>query len=319
MVSGFQQLKMEFTIYRTLAIQNYTPLEAIKVMQVFSSGDSILISNQKGDMEILDSRTRRNLWRMNVKTPVLSFILTKEKQLWFYGYNKIYFLDSSLNLKKVYTANANSFFEGPDGLIYSYGGGKLREFSKEGTLLQVTDIKEQYRSLFIHNSEFYYAGKTGLHIRNNKNELIKEPKEFSDYKISGFITLNDSTLIINTLGSGVILLNTNTWSYKQFNVENKFVANNIYTAIKKDNQLWLGTEAGILLLEINSLFGGTPIYQQWDKRNGLIRDHIKFLAVAHQNVWAFSDNGYSIIPKRYFSKNLKKTSNTFFEEHPCKR
>jgi signal transduction histidine kinase len=81
-----------------------------------------------------------------------------------------------------------------------------------------------------------------------------------------------------------------------FNKENHFVADNIYSTIVSDTLVLVGTEEGLMIIKKKSLITGKPDYLQWSEQDGLIDNIIRFIALGHQSIWAFTDNGYSIIP-----------------------
>ncbi len=288
-----------------LVIKNHELTEDSKIIQVSSIGDSVFISNQQGVLEILHGVTRQNLWHKELNSPVQAFFISKRNKIFLYSDVHIYVLNSSLNIEKTYTGDALTFAEDAYGDIWTFGNQSTNRFNSEGERLSRIILPLRHRAFILHDSLFFLAGKTGLSIRNKNLKIIKSLEEFSDYKITGFMTLADTLLMVNTMGSGFTLLNTKTFKHQKFDVENNFIANNIYTAVKKDSVLWLGTEAGIVRLNTESLLKKRPVYSRWDKKNGLISNDIKFLAIAKQNVWAFSDNGYSIIPNELLKEQQK--------------
>lgn len=277
-----------------------------KIMQVSSKDDSVFISDQRGFINIFNGTNKEPINGLTFNSPAQSFFWSRKNNLFIYSDINIYVLDSTLKIKHTHKGlDALSFVEDTNGSIWTFGNRMICRFSEDGDLLFQKILPAFYRTFTIHNSLFFLAEKTGLQVRSKELNLVRTYDEFSDYKITKLIPLNDSILMVNTQGSGFFLLNTANWTHEQYNSENKFIANTIYTAIKKESQLWLGTESGIVLLDINSLLNGKPAYKHWGKKNGLINNDVKFIAITNQNIWAFSDNGYSIIPKNTFESDIK--------------
>jgi signal transduction histidine kinase len=154
-----------------------------------------------------------------------------------------------------------------------------------------------YRSMLIDKTNIYLIARTGMHVYDKEFNRIKDLTELADYKFSEILDLNDSTLLLSSIGNGFFLLNKNTWKHTQYNARNKFVASDIYTTIKTDSTVWFGTEKGIIRTPINSLLKDAPMFQILTQKSDLVSDKTRHLLEVNDEIWAFDDHGYSAFPK----------------------
>ncbi|HYC87480.1 MAG TPA: histidine kinase, partial [Chryseosolibacter sp.] len=114
--------------------------------------------------------------------------------------------------------------------------------------------------------------------------------------ISDISVLNDTMLLFSTTGNGFIVYNTANRKSNHYHAGNNFIANNIYSILKKDSLLWIGTEKGLAVTSVASLLVGKPRYRFLNKSSGLGSNIVNFLADGGRAIWAFSDDGFSVIP-----------------------
>ncbi|HEY5825538.1 MAG TPA: ATP-binding protein, partial [Cyclobacteriaceae bacterium] len=125
--------------------------------------------------------------------------------------------------------------------------------------------------------------------------LYDKPKELGAYKITNIVSLSDKIDLLATMGNGFVLLN-NLKIMKKFNTQNEFMADNIYSVIKIDSLLLLGTEKGLISIKIPPLLKGNLSANHLSGKTGLLENKVNFLAAAKEVLWAFSENGISLVP-----------------------
>lgn len=280
-----------------LSIENYTAnLSKIKV--VASSHDKIYIGDQAGNVIVYNSITKTVLAKKKFDYTILSMFIDSRSNLWISDLATIYQFDPKFKLINRYpNLNSTDYFEDDQGNMWFNGSLHIGKFSPKGELLRNDSVNHVYRSILIHDSTIYTGGRIGLHIRDKESYRIKKiPREFINYKISDIQSINDSLIIISTIGNGFFLFNTLSESHIGYDSKNNFIANNIYSILKKDSLLWLGTEKGLAVIPLIALLQKRPKFSYLNDRNGLISKHINFITAGYKSVWAFSNNGFSIVP-----------------------
>ncbi|MBT1705494.1 sensor histidine kinase [Chryseosolibacter indicus] len=282
-------------------IQNYN-LNISKVKSLTYSKDRIFIGDQKGGLAVYDTKTRKVIKLISMGSTIMSLFRDGKNNLWVSDLNKIYRFDNDLNITKSYeNNNATDFFEDTEGLVWACGGLRVNKFDVEGREHR-NIVLDMYRSILTKDSSIYLGGRTGLTVLDKALQHKKKIKEFNDYKISDLIQLNDSTILLATIGNGFILFNSKTYNYTQYNSNSKFIADNIHATLIKDSLLWLGTEKGLAVTSIPSLIENKPDFKYLGKKSGLISNTINYIAEGYKSIWAFSTNGFSVIPDSLFNK-----------------
>lgn len=126
--------------------------------------------------------------------------------------------------------------------------------------------------------------------------MLASPPELENTKIRKIDLLNDSTAILSSIGNGPILLHLKKYSSEWLNTTKKFPADNIYAVTKADSALWLGTEKGVFKVNNDYLSEKNTPFDHLTALSGLLNNKIDFLVNTKKEIWAFSEDGISIIP-----------------------
>jgi signal transduction histidine kinase/ligand-binding sensor domain-containing protein len=290
-----------------ISIRGFTLPNGSKTKSVNSSGKHIIVGDKTGVVRFYDRKNFNICHEKSFDYNIMSVFSDSRQNFWISWHSAIVLFDSSFLLKKNFlNANANDFYETPDGSVWALGSQRLYQFNAAGDLLKEQIFYENiYRQTALCDSMLFLGGRLGVHVRNSKFNYLKSISELENFKISEILILNDTTVLFCTIGNGFTLLNTNSWKTVHHDAENNFIANNIYATIRKDSILWIGTEKGLVWASVRSLLSNKPEYKYLNKSSGLRSNTVNFLAATDDAVWAFSEDGFSVIPDTLaeFSKN----------------
>jgi signal transduction histidine kinase/ligand-binding sensor domain-containing protein len=277
--------------------QNILP-ESLKIRFVSATNDRVCVGTNKNSVLVFNSLGQEQE-RKSFSRRLFSMFVDRDKNLVVSDAGGTYLFDKNLTpTKKYLPASFTKFNQDPKGNIYTIQSGTgVSKFDSAFNFLSKTRLEFMCRTLWPDESHLYVATRDGLHIYDTAFHLLEEPKELLGHKISNIIKLNDSTLLLTTIGKGFGLFNVKSRKYLSYNTKNKFIANNIYSAVIVDSLVWFGTEKGIVRTNIRSLFSGHPTLDFIARQSGLISNQINHLAYVKENIWAFSDRGFSIIKK----------------------
>jgi len=288
-----------------LNIIQYKYPENSQIRIAVSNKSNVFMSDLKGNLYIYDAVKNRITDTKIFKDRVMSLYVDNKEQLWV-STSLISLMDSSKNIKKTIRSQSATSFAQDHEFIWAIGSTRLTKFNLLGEVVMLRVDSSILRTIHIDDSLIYLGIRSGIEIKDKNFNNISTPKELADIKISVFLPLNDSILFVATIGSGFFLLNKKDFSVRHYHAENKFIADNIYTVLKIDGQLWIGTENGIAIISTESLLNGNLFYEFLSRHNGLPNNKINQLADTPNSVWVFTDDGYSVIPKtkiKFASRN----------------
>ena len=279
----------EFVFFNQ-TISNHT-----KIKTVFSKDGLIFIGDDAGLMSILDESGKLIVQKRFNKLSILSIFVDSNKNIWVSTNIETYILDSRLNVKKVVPLSFNNITEDEKGFIWGIGGFIPAKINLNGEII-FRFFNKNSRFISLIGNNIYLFGRLGLNVFNYSLDKVKVPKSFDGLKITKVVELNNVYILVATLGSGFYVVNKNDWSYQQYDSKRSFIADNVYAALLVDSTLWLGTEKGLAVTKVQSLLLNSPSFQFYTKRNGLMSNRIVHLSYSKHNVWAFYDEGFSLLP-----------------------
>jgi signal transduction histidine kinase/ligand-binding sensor domain-containing protein len=286
-------------------ITNYSLPDQGRVKSVNASGKHIIVGDKSGVVRFFEKTSMSVSHEKKFDYNILSVFCDDRKNFWISAHSAIALYDSSFNLKQVFPEiNAADFYQNSDGTVFGLGSQRLFHFGKNNELLSEHVFEGIYRNFLVHDSLLFLAARIGLHIQDFKFRDVQVPELFSKFKISDMMSLNDSVVMVSTIGNGFTLFNTSSGKTTHYDSENKFIANNIYATLTIDSMLWIGTEKGLAATSIHSLLDGKPRFNYLGKMSGLGANTISFLAAGSNSIWAFYDDGFSVIPN-----NLSRYAN----------
>jgi len=287
--------------------ENITKQSRIKA--VFSQGGQTFIGDDSGLVSVLDSSGKITKQKRFDGFSVLSIFLDSKRNIWTSTNNETYILDNQLNIKKVIRISLSNITGDNEGFIWGKGGVHNVKFNSNGDLIS-SSPSESSRFIYTTKNNIYLFGRLGLHAFTRSFNKVKIPESFESLKISKVLELNNTFLLITTLGSGFFVVNKNDWSYQHYFSKMNFIADNVYSAILVDSTLWLGTEKGVAATKVQSLLFNAPSFHFYTKRDGLSSNRIIHLSYSKPNIWAFYDDGFSLLPGNFLNK--KQAAPTFY-------
>lgn len=281
-----------------LLIGHYSLPSPSRIKSIAFNKDHIWVGKQDGSIFEVNVKTKDAHLVTKVEGPLI-LMFSNQKMLWISTNSEILVYDNTWKMQTRYTGVANDFFEDSHGNVYSVGGFRVRKFDASGKEVMSDTIHRHYRSVLTFDSLMFFSDRLGLHIRDTSMRILTTPRQFSDVKFSDLLRFNDTTLLLTTLGKGFVLMDYRSQTYKAYNTENNFIADNVYSSLLSDSILWLGTEKGLVRIPVSSFSDPDPSLTYLSKKSGLISDKIDFLIEADDAVWAFSDEGFSVIPNTF--------------------
>jgi signal transduction histidine kinase/ligand-binding sensor domain-containing protein len=277
-----------------LLIEHFTLTSSSRVKGVVRLKNNVIVGDHAGKLIAINKNSKAVSLTKTVPPPVISLFASRDNKLWISS-NHIQVCDTVLRPMKECPGTANDFWEDNEGNIWTVGSHHLRKFNSKGTQLEDKN-RAPFRAIYLSDSLIYVAGRTGFQIITKGMNKVASPKDFADFKISDIQKFNDSTLLITTIGEGFVLFNTRSWNYKVYNSRNNFIADNIYSSLLNNSDLWLGTEKGLIKIPVTGLYKPGLFFEYLTKKSGLISDKIDFLLRIDSAIWAFTDNAFSIVP-----------------------
>jgi signal transduction histidine kinase/ligand-binding sensor domain-containing protein len=302
MSGGFWFTTLESGVYYLpdSEIKNYSLPTSARLKAVLALDDTVMIGDQSGNLFYLDADSKSVLSKKKYKHGIYGLFQDAFKNVWICAGVDINRFNSKFERKNRYRKLiATSFAEGSDGSVFALGGIRITHFDKAGRLVKSRARRKIYRGIHVEDSIIYLAGRTGLDVRSKEMELITTSPALAEFKITRIESLNDTTLILATQGNGLLLVNKHTWKYRQFDIRNQFLANNIYCLTKTDSTLWMGTEKGIVAIPLDNLLKNDATFFHVSHRRGLLSNKINFILPVKETIWAFSDEGFSVLSTSY--------------------
>ncbi|MDJ1473353.1 sensor histidine kinase [Xanthocytophaga flava] len=272
-----------------------------KTTAVLSTPQVILTGNQTGILSAYDPMSGNIRWQQPLGTYINNLFYTNAK-VWASTLQSTFLIDSVLHYKKIYDVYVAGLTKDRKDNVWATGFVRITQFDQQGNCLFFQNVGHSYRKIIADDTLLYLLPRLGLHVYTTGLSLVSAPPQLAGFKIINVTSLNDSVLLLGTVGSGFLLVDKKSWNYRQFDVNHSFIANNIYAVLKAKSLLWLGTEKGIITMDISSLLKGNFTFNNITQSNGLPSNRIAFFAETPQSVWAFSDGGISVIPYTFTHK-----------------
>jgi signal transduction histidine kinase/ligand-binding sensor domain-containing protein len=276
-----------------------------KIRTVFSRNQT-LVGDDSGLASLLDQSG--NLIIQKKFNSILSVFVDSNKNIWISTRIETYILDNRLEIKKVIPISLSNLTEDARGFIWGVSGFTILKFNLKGDVI-FTFMDRVSRFISVSENNMYLYGRLGLGVLNHSLDEVKIPKYFEGLKISKVVELNKVFILVNTLGSGFYIVNKNDWTYQHYDSKRNFIADNVYTALLVDSTLWLGTEKGLAITNVQRLLSNNPSFRFYNKKNGLFGNRVAHLSYSKPNVWVYSDDSFSILPSNLLNE---KDVTTFY-------
>lgn len=281
-----------------LMIEHFELPNNARIRGVVNLDDKVIVGDQAGNFIKIETKSKSVSQFKKLNDPLISLFRNGDN-VFLSTNSSVKVFDTQFNIKNLVYAVANDYTSDKQGNTWAFGGYRLIKFDPKGKVLSYDTIALPYRAIHLEDSLLFLGERTGLHIRNKKRDLVCVVEQLSDIKIADIKRLNDSTLLINTIGRGFVLMNPRTLNFRIFNSKHNFIADHIYSSLILDNQLWLGTEKGLVKIQIDELKKDNFNFEYLTRKSGLISDKIDFLMNVNDELWAFSENHFTVVPKAF--------------------
>jgi signal transduction histidine kinase/ligand-binding sensor domain-containing protein len=291
-----------------LDVQHFDLPPDSRVKNIAFSSDKIMVGDKSGLVRFYDTETKSVIHQMDFGFDVLSIFSDKRDNIWISSHSHLSIFDKNFRFIKTFEfLNVVDYheFENGDGFV-GLGSQRFYRFNADLELTETITSQEIYRQILISDSAVFLAARIGLFMRDLNFGNERAIKGFDNCKISELLLLNDSSLLISTLGTGFYLLNPTTLKATQYNQAHQFFSDNIYGVVVKDNAVWFATEHGLVKTKVEALLSGKPEFQYINSKSGLDNDLVKFIGYSKDEIWAFSETDFSVVPDtltRFADKN----------------
>jgi signal transduction histidine kinase/ligand-binding sensor domain-containing protein len=292
------------------SIQLYTFSEPSKVIHVTSTDNEVLFNTLDRKMTAMDAV--KNSFIAEENAGAEKWAIDKEGNILMpidRPFRDPYF---TRRMKYVH-GRVIDYTEDKTGNVWVLSNQGLSTYDQGGNMILRKEYPSRARCMLMEDSTIYLGERLGLQVLDAEMRLIEAPKSLSKFRISKILRLNPSYLLTCTVGNGFLLVNEKDWTYEEFGAQNGFLASNVYAAHIRDSTLWMGTEKGVFIADVQSILKRDPTYIHFSKSSGLIADQVNFLALTGETAWAFSDEGISIIPYQ-LSQPESNPSQLYFKQ-----
>jgi signal transduction histidine kinase len=282
--------------FPNFSIHSYSNTSSAKLSSASATADKVITTDYSGQTIAYDKASLSVAWIKYLNHPIITSHTDQKGNIWVSTNEEtMLFNPEGEIIKDRLPPNMIDLAES-GGFVYGVNTFGIFMFDLNGNIVQKKLQDVQYRSVYADDLGMYLGGKNGLFQFNHNVDLIRELNPFTDIKVTNITPLTDSLLLISTIGNGFFVLHQFNDTLKNYNTESGFFANNIYCVLKTDSTLWLGTENGIAITNLNSLAVGNPNYKFITQYSGLLGNKVNFLLALPERVMAFSDEGYSLLP-----------------------
>jgi signal transduction histidine kinase/ligand-binding sensor domain-containing protein len=295
-------------------IINYEMPADAKIRFVSTGTNEMFVGTSNG--EVMKAGEGKGLVKMySFPPPLKGLYVDKTEKIWVTSANHTDIIDLSNKTKTNYYYSLTNATEDKNGNLYTVSGGAMLVIiSADRKSVEEKKLPFMCRNVFVQDTTMFIGTRSGLYVSGLSATNPRTIPSLADFKINRILKLSDSTLLLTTIGRGFLVFNTRNYSFVNYNRNHQFIANNIYAAILDDDNIWLGTESGLVRMKLTQDFPKKIEYLFLTKQDGLISTQVTHLACKEGLIWVFSDNGYSILDKRtdlglimprYYLKNIK--------------
>ena len=269
--------------------------ENAKVSCAVSSGTRLYVGNYQGDLMAIESASKAVAWSQNFSSPINSLFADTKGNIWVADITQLQCFKP--NGEKIFGISliqkAKCYQETNDGAVWVGNNTGLFKVSAKGEVLSHGILQKRIFSLFVTDSLTYVGAINGLSTYTP--DLLEKASPLNTIKsrVSVLYQFSSNTLLIGTVGEGLIVLSQGQLKYCSQYSE---LGDIVYSITQINDQLWVSTENGVAHLKSTELLNNNFKIDLLTKTSGLISDKNNILVSTNNQIWSFSDLGISIIP-----------------------
>lgn len=183
-------------------------------------------------------------------------------------------------------------------------------------VLRLNSSKGRYDTLFHHkvrmmdiavsdSNNIWIASAEGVFLYNSVTHSIRAVNiaGLPSVRVNA-IVCRGNQLILATEGAGVFIWNTRTHACLAVNEQQGLTSNYCKSLCIYGSEIWVATNKGVTLIELNDAFSLVRGLHQLDKYDGLPSDEINSVCAADSHIWIASNEGLSCIRRRKSYRNI---------------
>lgn len=271
-------------------IQHYFLPANLRVKTALVHNNKILVGTDDGLLLALDEKTKTPLGQMKFNRSILA--LYAHNDTIFAGTSTYLHITTDLrHTHHKYLGSINKFIE-VHQQAWALNGRMITFYHRNGVLINRGHHDRTIRNVYVSDSLCYVIPHLGLEICDQALNIISKPEAFQHLKISQLVAVNDTTFIVGTLGSGLIVTN------KAFSQITTFesLPRDIYHVVKLDEDYYFASEQGIFRISTQDIINRSAKILLLNADNGLLNESIRLLETTSDNkLIVFYDHAFSII------------------------
>jgi hypothetical protein len=222
-------------------------------------------------------------------TAILDLVIQGE-DLWISTVADTYVLKRKEHLARIDGAKSIKDFWDDGVSLWAVNRKSIFQF-KNKALFKYKNLGFWPRSVTGLNHNLIVASTTGAYQSDSARLDFAPITRLEKFKIKGINTWNGWGLAA-TIGNGLVLWNPT--ELKVLDIAHGFPFSNVYQLHLVGNQALLGTEEGIISLDLASVTGELqPVYYTINQLHGLPYDKNNFIELTGSTCWSFYDEGFT--------------------------
>lgn len=258
-------LEFNGTNWATYPLPNKSVVRCVKVVsnKIFTGGYmdfGYWIKNKYGILNYYTLKTKVNQPLLEDET--FWNIISYENFVLFQSLNRIYIYDLENKTFKIINSKSKraEIFKVDDVIYFQKTGGGIYKI-ENGKAKLITDSKliknTEVVGIFSKSDKILFLTEKGVFYSLDKNKLVKwhipADKIISKKKIYSSLQLKDKSFVLGTISDGMYHLNSKGEILERINKEQGLLNNTVLSIFEDyDNNLWLGLDNGINVLNLNS-------------------------------------------------------------------
>jgi signal transduction histidine kinase/ligand-binding sensor domain-containing protein len=266
-----------------------------KISAVVRTRDAIYTGNYAGQViRMLHGSTQSELI-FEDSAPISAMYEDRRGNIWWSSAQGCFMLTRSGTItRRSELQSVRGFFTNPKGQVCAHNSTTAYAFDRNMNPVTSVELSARPIKVLTADSVIYNGSLSGLE-RYDANFLPMDMTMFYEGRIASLEAADRNLVLAGTIGNGLLMVDGGQKHI--FNSRNGLVAANVYTIMVLDEEVWLGTEKGIMIASKEALRKKAPSWKRITMSSGLLSDKCNFMVHTNDEVIVFSDQGRSILPK----------------------